>query len=327
MGLVKEQVAEKYEVLSTIEKSKTGITYKVRNRSSGEVEAMRTLLGPTSTDPESMQRLLREIRIQARLAHPNVVAFHDAFEVGGQLVMTTEFVEGRTLAEVCREGPLDQNYAIEVILHLLDGLEEAHALGIVHRGITADHVVFDENGIVKLGGFGLAKPASDTSLTRVGAVMGDPRYISPEQITEQGGIDARSDLYSLGVLFYQMLTGTLPFSGASDFDVMTAQVISVPRSPSTIRPSIPDDLDFVVLKALRKNPAERFQNAKELRAALSPDVKTGASMGAHEPPGPQDVLAAAPAQQPSKQPFRSGLVWASALVLIGLTVIFWIALR
>src|SRR5579872_3033924 len=133
MGFVLNQVTENYECLGIIDKPKTGVTYKVRNMATGEIEALRALPGATSRDPESAERLLREIRVQTRLCHPNIISFHDAFEMDGQLVMTTEFVEGSTLAELCRDGALPAADAIGTILQVLDGLEEAHALGIVHR--------------------------------------------------------------------------------------------------------------------------------------------------------------------------------------------------
>src|SRR4051794_37261298 len=182
MAFARNQIVGNYECLGIIDKPRSGVTYKVRNLATGEVESLRALPGAGARDSESGERLAREIRVHARLTHPNVVAFHDAFELDGQVVMTTDYVEGPTLAELCRERPLPVRDAIAAIVQVLDALEEAHALGIVHRGITADHVVAASGGLVKLGGFDLAKPASDTNLTKVGAVIGDPRYISPEQV-------------------------------------------------------------------------------------------------------------------------------------------------
>jgi serine/threonine protein kinase len=269
MGFILNQVIGNYECLGIIDKPKVGVTYKVRNLATGEIESLKALPGATSRDPESAERLLREIRIQTRLSHPNIVEFHDAFELDGRMVMTTEFVEAPTLAELCRGGALTARDAIGAITQVLDGLEQAHALGIVHRGITAEHVTIARDGAVKLSGFDLAKAACDTNLTRMGTVTGDPRYISPEQVNGRPALDARSDLYSVGVLLYQTLTGKLPFDSQNDIDVLVAQVGSQPLPPSRVNPTIPPELDQIVLMALQKDPKNRFASAKEFRAALA----------------------------------------------------------
>src|SRR5215470_5227191 len=157
MSFAVNQVIGNYECLGIIDKPKAGVTYKVRNLATGEIESLRALPGTTSRDPESVERLLREIRIQTRLAHPNIVEFHDAFEIDGRLVMTTEFLEAPTLAELCRSDALPRSRAVASITQVLDGLEEAHELGIVHRGITAEHVFITQHG-AKVSGFDLAKP-------------------------------------------------------------------------------------------------------------------------------------------------------------------------
>ena len=257
-----------YEFLDIVDKPKAGVTYKVRNLVTGEFEVLRSLPGASYGDPESLERLLREIRIHTRLSHPSIVAFHDALELDGHLVMTAEFVEGDTLAELCRSGPLLSSTAIRAIGEVLSGLEEAHALGIVHRGITAEHVRITPGGEVKLGGFGLAKPISDMNLTKDGAVLGDPRYISPEQVMGVAALDGRADLYSVGVLLFQTLTGRVPFDSPNDFDIMVAQVSQQPPQPSSLNPGIAPDLDRIVLTALAKKPGDRFADAREFRIAL-----------------------------------------------------------
>ena len=159
--------------------------------------------------------------------------------------------------------------AIRVICDVLSGLEEAHALGIVHRGITAEHVMVTPEGEGKLGGFGLAKSASDVSLTQAGAVLGDARYISPEQVMGTGSLDGRADLYSVGVLLFHALTGRVPFDAANDFDIMMAQVSKQPPRPSSLNPGIAPELDRIVLTALAKRPEERFPSAGDFRTALA----------------------------------------------------------
>ena len=192
--------------------------------------------------------------------------------------MTTEFVEAPTLAELCAAGPLGVKRAVSTITQVLEGLEEAHALGIVHRNISAQHVMAGADGIVKLGGFDLAKPSTDAGgLTQVGTSLGDPRYISPEQVRGQSTLDARSDLYSVGVLLYQALTGRIPFEAPSDFEILAAQLGAEPQPPSALNAAVPAELDRIVLKALKKNPSERFGNAQEFETRIDSAASTGAA--------------------------------------------------
>jgi serine/threonine-protein kinase len=272
MSFAPSETVENYEILGVIDKPKSGITYKVRNLDTGEFEVLRALAGSSSADPESRERFLREIRVHTRLAHPNIAAFHDVVELEGQLVMTSEYVEGRTLAERCKDGPLLSNDALHEICEVLSALEEAHALRIVHRGITAEHVILTAQGFVKLGGFGLAKPSTDVQLTQIGSVIGDPRYISPEQVTGVEHLDGRADLYSVGVLLYQALTGKVPFRSSNDFDILVAHVGTPPAPPSDLNPGISPALDRIVLKALAKRPEDRFASAREFRMALESEM-------------------------------------------------------
>jgi serine/threonine-protein kinase len=322
MSFAVNQVIGNYECLGIIDKPQAGVTYKVRNLATGEIESLRALPGTTSRDPESVERLLREIRIQTRLSHPNIVEFHDAFEIDGRLVMTTEFLEAPTLADLCRAGdPLPHPLAIRSIIQVLDGLEQAHELGIVHRGITAEHVIITKEG-AKVSGFDSAKPTSDSNLTRVGTVAGDPRYISPEQVTGQP-LDARSDLYSVGVLLYQTLTGKLPFDGQSDMEILIAQVRSGPPAPRSVNPTISQELEQIVLKALKKDANQRFTSAKEFREAISAvELAQPALQAAVTAP----ILASShlAAKPEHRQTLVSPLVLGTLGVAIALAAIVWL---
>ena len=309
MTFAPTQTVGKYEFLSIIDKPKAGITYKVRNRTTSELEVLRALPGITSTDPESIERFLREIRVHTRLSHPNVVAFHDAFELDGQLVMTSEFVTGETLGDASRRGALPPTEAVRAICAVLSGLEEAHALGIVHRGITAEHVTLTAQGGVKLGGFGLAKPVSDVNLTQTGAILGDPTYISPEQIMG-APTDARSDTYSVGVLLYLALTGVVPFRGPNEFDVMAAHLDHTPSQPSTVNPAVSPELDRIVQTALAKRPDQRYATAAAFRKAL------------------ESALDRLPQAEPAPAPRSRKTMWIAVVaVAIVLAVIFFVAIH
>jgi serine/threonine-protein kinase len=313
MNLVLNQVVDNYECLGLIDKPKAGVTYKVRNLSTGRIHALRAVSGRASNSPETAQRLLREIRVHTRLSHPNIVEFHDAFEMDGQVVMTTEYVDGPTLAELCRGGPLSPRDAVGKMMQVLEALEEAHELGIVHRGITGENVAVTADGAVKLGGFGLAKPASDDNLTRLGTAVGDARYIAPEQVTARTAIDGRADLYSAGVLLYLMLTAKMPFEGANEMEVLTAQVGSEPRAPRAWNAAIPAELEEIVLKVLRKNREERFQSAREFRAALA----------AIAPAMPAEAPAERPPRRMLRAPVVAGIVAAAA----GAAAVIWVAVH
>lgn len=324
------QTVGNYEFLGIVDKPKAGVTYKVRNLTTGEFEVLRALPGASYDHPESRNRFLREIKIHTRLSHPNIVAFHDALELDGHLVMTAEFIEGTTLAQLCRPGPLPSPEAIRVICDVLSGLEEAHALGIVHRGITAEHVVVTGDGEVKLGGFGLAKPASDVNLTQAGTVVGDARYISPEQVMGVGALDGRADLYSAGVLLFQALTGRVPFDFPNDFDTMVAQVSKQPPRPSSLNPGIAPEVERIVLTALAKKPDERFPNAREFRmalAALTCPVREIAQAAAPVEPMPEAVSPRFLAQAEAGRTPRAALVLGFLGVAIAFMVLIFVAMR
>jgi serine/threonine protein kinase len=316
-----------FEYLGILDKPEAGVTYKVRNRTTGEFEALRTLPGASHGDPESLERFQREIRIHTRLSHPNIVAFHDALELDGQVVMTTEFVEGTALADLCQRGPLPMDQAIRAACDVLSGLEEAHALGIVHRGITAEHVIVTHNGKVKLGGFGLAKPAADTNLTRIGATVGNVRYMSPEQVTGVVALGAGADIYSVGVLLFYTLTGRLPFDGANDFDIMLAQVSAPVPQPASLNSGIAPELERIVLTALAKKPEERFPSAAAFRSALA--ALSGAVTGTVESADPSrettlpQILAAEAPGELNRTLYVSGIL----CVVIAVIVVFLVAVH
>jgi serine/threonine protein kinase len=327
--MTESQTVGNYEFFGVVDKPKAGVTYKVRNLMTGEFESLRSLPGAAYGDPESQERFLREIKIHTRLSHPNIVTFHDALELDGRLVMTAEFVEGTTLAELLSKGALPSSRAIQVICDVLSGLEEAHALGIVHRGITADHVTITRAGEVKLGGFGLAKPTTDVNLTRAGAVVGDARYMSPEQVTGVDALDNRADLYSVGVLLFYALTGKLPFDGANDFDIMVAQVSTKPPQPSSLNSGITPELERIILTSLAKKRDERFPSATEFRSALQAlkgGVRAPVEPVASVNPAPEIAapLAAQAGQTASK---RTLYVVGFICIAIALVVVFFVTMH
>jgi eukaryotic-like serine/threonine-protein kinase len=258
-----------YEILEVLGGSKFGVAYKVKNVFAQRVELLKVLPKSLQADEEQVARFLREIKVHARLAHPNIVSFYNAREIEGQLVMTTEYVPGLTVAERVESGPMPWREAVRCASDALTALEHAHTSGIVHRGLTSSCLVITTEKTTRLGGFGLAKAATDPQLTAVGTVVGPLRYISPEQV-KGAPVDQRCDLYSMGVILYEMLTGKLPFDSKGQFDIMLAHVNTTPKHPSDVNPDVPRELGDLVLKAMAKEPEQRFQSAQEFRTALEP---------------------------------------------------------
>jgi serine/threonine protein kinase len=257
-----------YEVIDLLESSKTGVTFKVRNLLLQRVEALRVLPKAFQDDQDRVTRFLREAKLHARMSHPNIVTFYHATELDGQLVMTTELVEGTTLAQRLELGPLSLEEAVSCFSQVLSGLAHAHALGVVHRDLTPSNIILTPEGRVKLTGFALAKATTDPQLTQPGTVMGSLDYISPEQVKGLSEVDARADIYSLGVVLYEAAAGRKPFEEKSQFEVMLAHVNSIPLAPSMVNPQVPAALSDIILKAMAKHPAARFQTAEEFRQSL-----------------------------------------------------------
>ena len=296
-----------YEILDILKQSKTEISYRVRNTLAQRIEVLRILPRSIQDDQEQLERFLREIKVHAQLVHPNIVAFYNAMELERQVVMTTELEEGVTVAERLELGPLAPAEARGLVLQALSALSYAHSRNVVHRDITPEHMLIAPGGVLKLTHFGLAKAAASPQLTQNGAVLGNLKYIPPEQVKGQGNLDPRSDLYSLGVVLYEMLVGKPPFESKSQFELMLAHVSEVPKPPSTVNPSVPPEFDAPVLKALGKSPADRFQNADEFRQSLEKPAE-GTSKAVAAPPPIQEPAAApatppaAPAELPAKPP-------------------------
>ena len=257
-----------YEFIDVLQSSKMGVTYKVRNTLANRFESLQVLPASLQNDQESVNRFLRQVHLRARMMHPNIVNFFNAAPLDGQFVMTTELVEAATVADRLEIGPMPIAEALYYICQVLDALSYAHGNGVVHRDITPSNILITAPGIVKVAGFSLAKATDDANLTQVGTVLGSLYYMSPEQVKGVREIDARSDIYSAGVVLYQMITGRRPFDFESQFEIMAAHVSQPPVPPMQCNGAISRELDYFILKALAKNPADRFQTADEFRAAL-----------------------------------------------------------
>ena len=257
-----------YEVLEVLGAGGMGRVYKVRNVISDRVEAMKVLLPDLQGDAELADRFMREIKVQASLVHPNIAALHTALRLDNQLLMLMEYVEGVTIETIMRSGRIPIDKAIDYTAQVLSALSYAHAHGVVHRDLKPANIIVTPGGVVKLMDFGIAKMAADRKLTQTGRTVGSLYYMSPEQIKGAVDLDPRSDLYSLGISLYEMVTGARPFQGDSEYSIMAAHLETNPPPPIKVDPNLPPALSEIILMSLEKDPAQRFQTADAFRAAL-----------------------------------------------------------
>ncbi len=276
-----------YQVVGTLGAGGMGKVYKVRNVISDRIEAMKVLLPDLANEPELADRFLREIKVQASLKHPNIASLHTALRVDNQLLMLMEFVEGDTLEEKLKSGPLATGPAVDYVSQALSALEYAHAHGVIHRDIKPANMILTAAGVIKLMDFGIAKAAADRKLTMTGTTMGSLYYMSPEQIQGSATLDARSDLYSVGVTLYELVTGKRPFDGDSQFSIMSAHLQNAPTPPAAIDPKLPQVLNDIILLSVAKEPEKRFQTAGAFRNALSNVGAAGAPAGVAVAPPPK----------------------------------------
>jgi serine/threonine-protein kinase len=256
-----------YEILGILGAGGMGKVYKVRNTISDRIEAMKILLPDLAGQKDLADRFLREIKLLASLSHPNIAALRTALTLDNQLVMIMEFVNGVTLSSRLQQGAIPPGQAVKYIDQVLDALSYAHKQNIIHRDIKPANMMLMPDGVVKLMDFGIARSASDRSLTMTGTTLGSLNYMPPEQVKGDPA-DNRSDLYSLGVSLYEMVTGQLPFQADSNYAMMAAHLQEAPKPPIVLRPGIPQPLNQIILMAMAKDPSQRFQSADAFRAAL-----------------------------------------------------------
>ena len=268
-----------YRILGPIASGGMGDVYKAEHVITKRIEAIKLVSGG-GTDEET-DRFLREIQLQASLSHPNIAAVYNAFRVGDDLVMVMELVEGEALRALLERGRLPLPVALNYAGQVLQAMAYAHAHGVIHRDISPSNIVVTEQGTVKLMDFGLAKALASPSASRSGRAMGSPHYMSPEQVKDATQASARSDIYSLGAVFYEMATGRKVFEGDSSFLVMQAQVESAPVPPKQLEPAIPAAINDAILKALEKDPQRRFPTAAAFRAAIEQAMKKSVPPVAH----------------------------------------------
>jgi len=287
------------EIIELLGSGGMGVVYKARQPQLDRLVALKILPSGVASDPEFAERFAREARALAKLSHPNIVGIHDFGQSEGIYYFVMEYVEGVTLRDMERAGELSPAEALSIVPRICDALQYAHDEGVVHRDIKPENILLDRKGRVKIADFGLAKllgkAATDLTLTRDDVAMGTPRYMAPEQMEKPLSVDHRADIYSLGVVFYEMLTGELPMGRFA---------------PPSRKVHVDVRLDEVVLKTLEKEPALRYQHAGDIKS----DVE-----GLSSPARPERC-----APETSRQ--VRAQVRAPAIALIVTAVINWLAL-
>lgn len=260
----------RYEVLGELGQGAMGIVYKAKDPLIDRVVAIKTInLGLALDEKEEYEeRFYQEAKAAGRLNHPNIVTIYDVGRSGDVAYIAMEFLQGRELRDIMNEtGLLPVDQVLDIIAQVALGLAYAHEHDIVHRDVKPSNIMLIRDGHAKITDFGIARMASSAVRTQTGMVLGSPKYMSPEQVMGKA-IDQRSDIFSLGVMLYEMLTGQTPFRGENVNAIMYQTLNTIPAAPNTLNPAVPEMVNFIVAKALAKGLDDRYQNAKDFAIDL-----------------------------------------------------------
>lgn len=297
----------RYEVLGELGQGAMGIVYKAKDPLIDRVVAIKTInLGLALDEKEEYEgRFYQEAKAAGRLNHPNIVTVYDVGKSGDVAYIAMEFLQGRELRDIMNDGgllPVEQ--VLDIVAQVAQGLAYAHEHEIVHRDVKPSNIMVVRDGHVKITDFGIARMASSAVRTQTGMVLGSPKYMSPEQVMGKD-IDQRSDIFSLGVMLYEMLTGQAPFNGENVNAIMYQTLNAVPAPPNTLNAAAPEMANFIVAKALAKKLDDRYQNAGDfavdLRACRDTLPRSGKPIDTSPPAGGERKLPDAIASTGSKE--------------------------
>lgn len=294
-------LSERYDILGKVGEGGMGVVYEARERETGDLVAVKVLKPEISADAKVMERFKNELRLARKVTHKNVCRIHEFNRAEGTAYISMEFIEGESLRQiVTRSERMPAEKAIQIARQICAGLFEAHAQGIIHRDLKPENVMLDHAGNVKVMDFGIARSV-ETRITQDGAVIGTPAYMAPEQ-AEGKPVDVRTDIYTLGLILYEMFTGVPAFTGDTPVSLAVKQIRENPTPPRALAAAISAAIEQLILKCLEKDPAKRFQSITELHAAL------GAPDEIVRPRAPTRILS------------RRGLLLRVGAVLAGLVV-------
>jgi len=271
-------LAERYDLLEEVGRGGMGIVYRARDRETGDVVALKVLQPDVANRPELIERFKAELLLARKITHKNVCRVYELNRFGPVAAISMEYVEGESLrALLNRVEGLSVRQGLKILAQVMAGLAEAHARGVVHRDLKPENIVIARDGTVKVMDFGIAR-SLETDSTKTGTLIGTPAYMSPEQV-EGKPVDARSDLYALGLLMYEMFTGQLAFQADTPAALALKRLQEPPPSPRAIDPYLPDHLDRAIERCLQRDPKKRFQSVAELEAALAKRPEPRAAPG------------------------------------------------
>src|SRR3982751_1138135 len=290
----------RYKVIRKLGAGGMANVYLAEDQELGRRVAIKILNDRHANDEQFVERFRREAKNAAALSHPNIVSIYDRGEAEGSYYIAMEYLDGRSLKElIVSRGPAPLTVAVEYARQILQALRFAHRHGIVHRDIKPHNVLVDAEGRVKVTDFGIAR-AGTSQMTEAGSIVGTAQYPSPEQ-ARGTSVDQRSDVYSLGIVLYELLTGTVPFTGDTPVEIAMKHLSTIAEPPSTRRHDIPRDLDLIVMRALAKDPNDRYQSTEEMDAdlerflrgaAVSPVTEESATQILRLPPAEDQPYAA-----------------------------------
>src|SRR5947209_7119880 len=284
-----------YEIVERLGGGGMAVVYRAVQQPLGREVALKALSPELFQDDGFVKRFEAEAKTLAKLDHPNILPIYDFELAEGMAYLTMPLIRGGTLRDILNRGPLDTVSAWRYLREIGDGLQHAHDAGIVHRDLKPTNVLIHSDGRAMLADFGLARGAGQpTHLTTVGLAIGTPGYMAPEQVMGHD-VDRRADIYAMGVLTFEMLTGRLPYMGANRMEVAYATVNSPIPSAVGINPNLPDELDQLLSRVLAKDPNERPQSVRDLLGQMAklPQRRPGASVIAMAPPMPAAAIASA----------------------------------
>ncbi len=300
-------LSTRYEILGELGNGGMGVVYKAKDRETGDFVALKVLRKEVAADAEGMARFKHELRVTRRITHKNVCRIHEFNRTDDSAYISMELVEGESLRQILtRFGAMTPKKGVQIAKQICAGLHEAHALDIIHRDLKPENVMIDQVGNVKLMDFGIAR--SNLGLaTAAGLVIGTPAYMSPEQVQGKTA-DARSDIYSLGLILYEIFTGTPAIRGKTAVEVVFKQIQEQPIAPRLHDPTLPLHIELAIVRCIEKNPDNRFQSVDELEAALAGTSVTGTTAAvaiptpSSMPTADAAALAAASASVPTPTP-------------------------
>jgi serine/threonine protein kinase len=260
-------IAERYTIVEELGRGGMGVVYKAQDTKLKRTVALKFLPPEMTSDTEAKERFVHEAQAAADLYHPNICTVYEVEEAEEKTYISMAYVEGQSLKEKINQGPLNVEEALEIATQVAEGLEEAHKKGIIHRDIKSANIMVTEKGQAKIMDFGLAKVRGGTLLTREGTTMGTVAYMSPEQARAET-VDHRTDIWSLGVVLYEMISGQLPFKGDKEASMMYSIVHEAPTSLKELRPDTPAEVQQIINRALKKKPESRFQSVSEMLKEL-----------------------------------------------------------